>query len=361
MNRNYVFEILTFASILGMVSSQKCSADMKAIKNSKNEPINGFSRVHFEVDIEAIEKEIQNEKRYILDLQGYCLKPPALSLCEFLRGNTTTYNGKINYILSLCNSDIDMRKRQYFGLQSALAHVLRAEKKFNKYVGVLKNQIEPPNDPSYKPDQKDFQIISHPVMKEEVSNQDDAMAQEIDRLMQTGGNILKSVEEEDFLKLTKILLSEMVHIFELFFSPNVSPSPENEEISYIMSGMQLNTHLTEISNNASLMNILITDLTPILDLSKTRMDEEMFSPGLLNCVIDEENGNLKQYGYKIGTSSKDWYKPNQIGFVRSLSTDKKKLVITMLFKIIQESLPLLKIPDEVKNGAENYLEYLTEG
>ena len=88
--------------------------------------------------------------------------------------------------------------------------------------------------------------------------------------------------------------------------------------------MQLNTHLTEISNNASLMNILITDLTPILDLSKNQMDEEMFSPGLLNCVIDEENGNLKQYGYKIGTSSKDYYKPNQIGFVSRPTASRTK-------------------------------------
>ena len=90
-----------------------------------------------------------------------------------------------------------------------------------------------------------------------------------------------------------------MHSFELIFSTNVGGPAENEEISYIMAGMQLNSHLVEVSNNATLLNILITDLTPVLDLSRTQMDEEVLAPDLLNCVIDQENRNLKSLGTYI--------------------------------------------------------------
>ena len=186
--------------------------------------------------------------------------------------------------------------------------MLRAEQKFKKYFGVLKNQIKSQNQPNKKEQKQEFKIISHPVMNERGSSQDDIMSQELVRLWNTGENILKAVEDENIMELTNILLNELVHTFELIFSPNIGAPGEDEEISYIMAGMQLNTHLVEVSNNATLLNILITDLAPVLDLSKTQMDEEILAPDLLNCVVDQENQNLKSLGYKIGTHPMDYYK-----------------------------------------------------
>ena len=58
----------------------------------------------------------------------------------------------------------------------------------------------------------------------------------------------------------------------------------------------------------------------------------------------------------------DYYKPDQIGFIRHLSKDGKKLVITLLFKIIKSSLPLNPLPNEVLDQAETELgNYLNEG
>ena len=68
-------------------ANDKCPADLKSIKVSNNAPATGFSKVHFEVDLDAIEKEIKSKKTYIKDLQAYCLDPPKQALCEFIKSN----------------------------------------------------------------------------------------------------------------------------------------------------------------------------------------------------------------------------------------------------------------------------------
>ena len=68
-------------------ANDKCPADLESIGVSKNDPVNGFSKVHFEVDLDAIEKEIESKKTYIEDLQGYCLDPPKPALCDFIIAN----------------------------------------------------------------------------------------------------------------------------------------------------------------------------------------------------------------------------------------------------------------------------------
>ena len=117
---------------------------------------------------------------------------------------------------------------------------------------------------------------------------------------------------------------------------------------------------TEISNNASLLNIYVTDLLPLMDLSRTNLDEDIMSPNNLQCIVDHKNMKLESHGYKIGTSSIDYYKPKQIGMIRSLSNDGKQLILTLVFKIIQKNMPL--IPVELIDVAESSTyEYLNEG
>ena len=117
---------------------------------------------------------------------------------------------------------------------------------------------------------------------------------------------------------------------------------------------------TEISNNASLLNIYVTDLLPLMDLSRTNLDEDIMSPNNLQCIVDHKNMKLESHGYKIGTSSIDYYKPKQIGMIRSLSNDGKQLILTLVFKIIKKNMPL--IPVELIDVAESSTyEYLNEG
>ena len=69
---------------------------------------------------------------------------------------------------------------------------------------------------------------------------------------------------------------------------------------------------------------------------------------------------LESQGYKVGTLPGDFYKPNEIGLVRSLSTDGKKLILSLVFKVIKQGLPVL--PVEIVDEAENHLlNYLNEG
>ena len=117
---------------------------------------------------------------------------------------------------------------------------------------------------------------------------------------------------------------------------------------------------TEISNNASLLNIYVTDLLPLMDLSRTNLDEDIMSPNNLQCIVDHKNMKLESHGYKIGTLSIDYYKPKQIGMIRSLSNDGKQLILTLVFKIIKKNMPL--IPVELIDVAESSTyEYLNEG
>ena len=55
-----------------------------------------------------------------------------------------------------------------------------------------------------------------------------------------------------------------------------------------------------------------------MDLSRTNLDEDIMSPNNLQCIVDHKNMKLESHGYKIGTSSIDYYKPKQIGMIRSL-------------------------------------------
>ena len=125
---------------------------------------------------------------YIDDLQEFCLNPPNQELFDYIQANTTSYNGKINYIAALFNVDIDVRKRQYHGLESARRHVVKAKEKFQKYYSVLKNQI---NGKSRKTSsntnnkEEKFKMISHPAMESNY-NQDDTMVKEISRIWNTG-------------------------------------------------------------------------------------------------------------------------------------------------------------------------------
>ena len=86
---------------------------------------------------------------------------------------------------------------------------------------------------------------------------------------------MNAIESENIMELTNILLKEIIHTFELIFAPNVKPSDDNQEISYIMSSTQLNTHISEISNNATMINIIVLDLLPLMDLGKTTLDEDI--------------------------------------------------------------------------------------
>ena len=88
-------------------------------------------------------------------------------------------------------------------------------------------------------------------------------------------SIMNAIESENIMELTNILLKEIIHTFELIFAPNVKPSDDNQEISYIMSSTQLNTHISEISNNATMINIIVLDLLPLMDLGKTTLDEDI--------------------------------------------------------------------------------------
>ena len=72
----------------------------------------------------------------------------------------------------------------------------------------------------------------------------DVMSQELQRLWNTGESIMEAVKDEDILQLTNILLKEIVHGFQLIFSPNIDPSNENPEISYVMSSSSMNTYVT---------------------------------------------------------------------------------------------------------------------
>ena len=104
----------------------------------------------------------------------------------------------------------------------------------------------------------------------------------------------------------------------------------------------------------------MTDLLPLMDLSRTDLDEDIMSPNNLQCIVDHKNMKLESHGYKIGTSSIDYYKPKQIGMIRSLSNDGKQLILTLVFKIIQKNMPL--IPVELIDVAESSTyEYLNEG
>ena len=97
-----------------------------------------------------------------------------------------------------------------------------------------------------------------------------------------------------------------------------------------------------------------------MDLSRTNLDEDIMSPNNLQCIVDHKNMKLESHGYKIGTSSIDYYKPKQIGMIRSLSNDGKQLILTLVFKIIKKNMPL--IPVELIDGAESSTyEYLNEG
>ena len=97
-----------------------------------------------------------------------------------------------------------------------------------------------------------------------------------------------------------------------------------------------------------------------MDLSRTNLDEDIMSPNNLQCIVDHKNMKLESHGYKIGTSSIDYYKPKQIGMIRSLSNDGKQLILTLVFKIIQKNMPL--IPVELIDVAESSTyEYLNEG
>ena len=117
---------------------------------------------------------------------------------------------------------------------------------------------------------------------------------------------------------------------------------------------------TEISNNASLLNIYVTDLLPLMNLGRRDLDEDIISPTNLQCIVDHKNMKLESHGYKIGTSSIDYYKPKQIGMIRSLSNDGKQLILTLVFKIIKKNMPL--IPVELIDVAESSTyEYLNEG
>ena len=116
----------------------------------------------------------------------------------------------------------------------------------------------------------------------------------------------------------------------------------------------------EISSNATLLNIYVTDLLPIMDLARTNLDKDMISPTHLQCIVDHKNFKLESHGYKVGTSAVDYYKPNEIGVIRSLSEDGKKLVLSLVFKVIKKSMPL--IPIELVEVAEDHTyEYLMEG
>ena len=153
------------------------------------------------------------------------------------------------YIAGLCNVDISVRKQQFFALASAKRHVNKAEEKFAKYYLVLKSQIKPTNDitaKTKKPQNKEeplFKDISHPLMTTEIDD-NDVMSQELQRLWNTGESIMEAVKDEDILQLTNILLKEIVHGFQLIFSPNIDPSNENPEISYVMSSSSMNTYVT---------------------------------------------------------------------------------------------------------------------
>ena len=97
-----------------------------------------------------------------------------------------------------------------------------------------------------------------------------------------------------------------------------------------------------------------------MDLSRTDLDEDIMSPNNLQCIVDHKNMKLESHGYKIGTSSIDYYKPKQIGMIRSLSNDGKQLILTLVFKIIKKNMPL--IPVELIDVAESSTyEYLNEG
>ena len=55
-----------------------------------------------------------------------------------------------------------------------------------------------------------------------------------------------------------------------------------------------------------LLNIYVTDLLPLMDLSRTDLDEDIMSPNNLQCIVDHKNMKLESHGYKIGTSSIDF-------------------------------------------------------
>ena len=80
-----------------------------------------------------------------------------------------------------------------------------------------------------------------------------------------------------------------------------------------------------------------------MDLSRTNLDEDIMSPNNLQCIVDHKNMKLESHGYKIGTSSIDYYKPKQIGMIRSLSNDGKQLILTLVFKIIKKNMPLIPV------------------
>ena len=54
---------------------------------------------------------------------------------------------------------------------------------------------------------------------------------------------MKAVETENIMELTTILLKEIVHTFELIFSPSIATSNTSPDISYIMSTGSMNTHV----------------------------------------------------------------------------------------------------------------------
>ena len=69
---------------------------------------------------------------------------------------------------------------------------------------------------------------------------------------------------------------------------------------------------SELSNNASLLNVFITDLLPILDLGRSNLDEDIVSPTNLECIVENKNYKLESQGYKVC----HWYMYQSVYFCK---------------------------------------------